>query len=77
MMDGLVGALAYWAIGWAVAYGPSSNGFIGEANFFRLSKSCSLNFVLKASLKSDAVVTLKMLVIIWRHLVNSVCGGSH
>ena len=36
MMDGLVGALAYWAIGWAVAYGPSSNGFIGEANFFRL-----------------------------------------
>ena len=35
MMDGLVGALAYWANGWAVAYGPSSNGFIGEAHFFR------------------------------------------
>jgi hypothetical protein len=35
MVDGLIGALAYWAIGWALAYGPGSNGFIGESNFFR------------------------------------------
>ena len=35
MLDGLIGALSYWAIGWALAYGPGSNGFIGEANFFR------------------------------------------
>lgn len=35
MVDGLIGAFAYWAVGWAFAYGPSSNGFIGEANFFR------------------------------------------
>ena len=35
MLDGLIGALSYWAIGWALAYGPGSNGFIGESNFFR------------------------------------------
>ena len=35
MVDGLIGALAYWSIGWALAYGPGSNGFIGESNFFR------------------------------------------
>ena len=35
MLDGLIGALSYWAIVWALAYGPGSNGFIGESNFFR------------------------------------------
>jgi ammonia channel protein AmtB len=46
MIDGLIGALAYWAIGWALAYGPGSNGFIGESNFFRsdLSNFLKSNF---------------------------------
>lgn len=34
MLDVLIGGLAYWAIGWAVAYGPGGNGFIGGSNFF-------------------------------------------
>ena len=26
MLDALIGGVAYWAIGWAVAYGPGGNG---------------------------------------------------
>ena len=34
MLDCLVAGVAYWAIGWAVAYGPGGNSFIGGSNFF-------------------------------------------
>ena len=34
MLDTLIGALVYWAFGWAVAYGPNGNQFIGGSNFF-------------------------------------------
>ena len=34
LMDFSVGALAYWAIGWALMYGESSGGFIGTSQFF-------------------------------------------
>ena len=37
IMDVSIGALAFWAIGWAVAYGVSgdtSNGFFGDGHFF-------------------------------------------
>ncbi len=34
MLDALIGGVAYWAIGWAIAYGPDGNGFIGGSNFF-------------------------------------------
>ena len=34
MLDCLIGGVAYWAIGWAVAYGESGNAFIGTSNFF-------------------------------------------
>jgi len=34
MLDCLLGGLAYWAIGWAVAYGPPGNPFIGTSQFF-------------------------------------------
>jgi Amt family ammonium transporter len=34
MLDCLLGGLAYWAIGWAVAYGPPGNPFIGSSEFF-------------------------------------------
>ena len=37
LLDVSAGAIAFWAVGWAVAYcvsGDSSNGFIGYGNFF-------------------------------------------
>ena len=34
MLDALIGGVSYWAIGWAVAYGPGGNGFIRGSNFF-------------------------------------------
>ncbi len=34
LMDFSVGALAYWAIGWALMYGSSAGGFIGTDQFF-------------------------------------------
>ena len=33
LMDFAVGALAYWAVGWALMYGSSSGGFIGTDQF--------------------------------------------
>ncbi len=34
LMDFSVGALAYWAIGWALMYGSSAGGFVGTDQFF-------------------------------------------
>ena len=34
MLDCLIGALAYWSIGWGLAYGPGGNGFAGGSQFF-------------------------------------------
>ena len=34
MLDTLIGAVVYWAFGWAFAYGPNGNHFIGGSNFF-------------------------------------------
>ena len=34
VLDTLIGGLSYWACGWALAYGPGGNGFIGTSNFF-------------------------------------------
>lgn len=34
MLDCLVAGIAYWAIGWGVAYGPNGNAFVGGSNFF-------------------------------------------
>ncbi len=34
LMDFSVGAIAYWAVGWALMYGESSGGFIGTSQFF-------------------------------------------
>ena len=34
LMDFSVGALAYWAVGWALMYGSSAGGFIGTDQFF-------------------------------------------
>lgn len=34
MLDCLVAGIAYWAIGWGVAYGPGGNPFVGGSNFF-------------------------------------------
>ncbi|MBU8913611.1 MAG: ammonium transporter [Spirochaetales bacterium] len=34
LMDFSVGALAYWAVGWALMYGSSSGGLIGTDQFF-------------------------------------------
>ncbi|KAL7564742.1 hypothetical protein ACA910_010153 [Epithemia clementina (nom. ined.)] len=34
IMDAVVSALAYWAVGFAFAYGTSSNGFIGNSHYF-------------------------------------------
>ena len=34
LMDFSVGALAYWAVGWALMYGTSGGGFIGTDQFF-------------------------------------------
>lgn len=33
LMDAAIGALAFWLIGYAFAYGGTSNGFIGTSNF--------------------------------------------
>ncbi len=34
MLDALIGGLAYWAVGWSFAYGPTKNPFCGWGNFF-------------------------------------------
>ena len=34
MLDALIGGVSYYMVGWAVAYGPGGNGFIGGSNFF-------------------------------------------
>ncbi|HKJ84894.1 MAG TPA: ammonium transporter [Spirochaetia bacterium] len=34
LMDFSAGALAYWAVGWALMYGTSAGGFIGTDQFF-------------------------------------------
>ena len=33
-MDAAVSAVAFWACGYAFAYGRSENGFIGNSNYF-------------------------------------------
>jgi len=42
MLDCLLGGFAYWIIGWAVAYGPPGNAFIGESQFFAYFQQCHL-----------------------------------
>jgi ammonium transporter, Amt family len=37
LMDFSVGAFLYWAIGWALMYGPNGNAFIGSGDFFLTS----------------------------------------
>ena len=34
MLDCLIGAITYWSVGWALAYGPGGNGFAGGSQFF-------------------------------------------
>lgn len=34
LMDFSVGAIAYWAVGWALMYGASIGGFVGGSDFF-------------------------------------------
>jgi len=34
MLDAFIGAVAYWAIGWGVAYGEGGNPFCGGSQFF-------------------------------------------
>ena len=34
MMDFSAGAIAYWAVGWALMYGASKSGLIGSSQFF-------------------------------------------
>jgi Amt family ammonium transporter len=34
MLDACFGAIAFWAVGWAFAYGTDGNGFIGAGQFF-------------------------------------------
>jgi len=34
MLDCLIGAMAYWSVGWGLAYGPGGNGFAGGSQFF-------------------------------------------
>ena len=37
MLDAFIGGVSYWAIGWAIAYGPNdsdSKTFIGGSHFF-------------------------------------------
>ena len=34
LLDSLIGAIIYWAVGWAVAYGKGGNGFMGGTNYF-------------------------------------------
>jgi Amt family ammonium transporter len=41
MLDCLIGALAYWSIGWAIAYGPHGNGFAGGSEFFSYGMDAS------------------------------------
>jgi ammonium transporter, Amt family len=43
VLDACVGAIAYFLFGWAFAYGPNGNKFIGWGNF-ALSKSKGVNF---------------------------------
>ncbi len=42
LMDFSAGALAYWAIGWAIMYGVSSAGFFGTNQFFLAGADSSL-----------------------------------
>ena len=35
-MDAAVSAVAYWAFGYAFAYGRSENGFIGNSMYFMM-----------------------------------------
>ncbi|KAL7572408.1 hypothetical protein ACA910_006588 [Epithemia clementina (nom. ined.)] len=37
-MDAAVSALAYWAVGFAFAYGTSNNGFIGNSRYFLMDE---------------------------------------
>jgi Amt family ammonium transporter len=37
MLDCLIGGVAYWAIGWGVAYGEDGNGFLGTKQFFSIN----------------------------------------
>ena len=41
MLDALIGGVSYWAIGWAIAYGPGGNGFIGGSEFFSVGMEYS------------------------------------
>ena len=42
MLDCLIGAMAYWSIGWGLAYGPGgSGGFAGGSQFFAIGMEAS------------------------------------
>ncbi len=34
MLDALIGGVSYWAVGWALAYGPYKNPICAFGNFF-------------------------------------------
>lgn len=36
MLDTLIGGIVYWAFGWALAYGPNGNEFIGGSDFLTI-----------------------------------------
>ena len=42
MLDALIGGVSYWAIGWALSYGPGSNGFVGQSYFFSIGMDKTL-----------------------------------
>ena len=46
MLDALIGGVVYWILGWAVAYGPGGNSFIGGSNFFayKMDSTTSLGY---------------------------------
>ena len=41
MLDCLIGAITYWSLGWALAYGPGGNGFAGGSEFFAANMDAS------------------------------------
>lgn len=42
LMDFSVGALVYWAVGWAIMYGTSVGGFLGSDQFFLKGSSATV-----------------------------------
>lgn len=41
MLSLLIGGFSYWAVGWAISYGPGGNGFSGATEFFSIGKEYS------------------------------------